>query len=203
MTKNMLKNKSSDKYDRILRAAVKVFAEHGFHGSKVSQIAKEANVADGTIYLYFKNKDDILISLFEVNMDWLIQNLMDDLSKTDDIIEKLRTCIQSFFSIARKNRDLASVITVELRQSTKFMKEYDNKQFVRYLKVISTVIEEGQELGELRKDLSAGLIIRAIFGMLDEMTLFTVFTPGQRKHNMNKMVEEISDFIIRGLTLQD
>jgi len=204
MTKNSVKNKGSDKYDRILKAAVKVFAENGFHGSKVSQIAKEADVADGTIYLYFKNKDDILISLFEENMDWIINTLEEDLKKTEDPVEKIRVCIRNFYSMAKKNRDLASVITIELRQSTKFMKEYDNKQFARYLKTIARVIEECQKLNIARTDISPETIARAIFGMLDEMTLFTVFSPGgQRKQNMKQIFEEIVEFIVRGLTYKD
>src|SRR4051794_14081424 len=67
--------KNKPKYMQIIDAAVVVIAEHGYHQAQVSKIAKQAGVADGTIYLYFKNKEDILISLFEEKMGTYIEKI--------------------------------------------------------------------------------------------------------------------------------
>src|SRR2546430_7033936 len=113
------------KRSRILDAAVRVFAEKGFYGARVAEIAREAGVADGTIYLYFKSKDDLLISLFEDRMENVNQNLRDAIAAApaDDPIAKLRSAIRLHLVLVEKNQHLAEVLTVELRQSAKFMKE--------------------------------------------------------------------------------
>jgi len=102
--------------------------------------------------------------------------------------------------IKRTDDKVNPIVVKELRQSTKFMKEYDNKEFVRYLSIISQVIREGQQKGVIREELTPGIMKRALFGMLDELTLYTVFAPGKRKHNLKKIVQEVTDFFIRGLT---
>ena len=116
----------------------------------VQEIANEANVADGTIYLYFKNKDDILISLFEEELGKIIKIMREELSKTDDPVEKLRIFAKRHLNMILDNRNLAEVIQVELRQSSKFMREYVNKVFLEYLNLVSGVIREGQDTGIFR-----------------------------------------------------
>ncbi|RJO71956.1 MAG: TetR family transcriptional regulator [Myxococcales bacterium] len=196
----MAKNtRSNDKYQRILDAAIKVFAEHGFYHSKVAEIAKAADVADGTIYLYFKNKDDILISLFEGKMNEIIAQLDSRLVDVRDPLEKIRIYIAGHFELVRDHHDLAEVITVELRQSTKFMKEYRNVQFTRYLKILADIIQEGQAGGVVAADVSPATMSRALFGMMDELALSLVLSGPRKKQSLDKMVEEISAFVLRGL----
>src|SRR5690554_6191558 len=118
---------STEKRERILEGALRAFAKKGFYNTKVSEIASEAGVADGTIYLYFKNKDDLLISLFEDRMEWVIERLETELADSPgDVFEKLRQVVDMHFKLALEEPDLAEFITVELRQSAKFMKEYKN-----------------------------------------------------------------------------
>src|SRR5262245_25560993 len=115
-----------DKRLRILDAAVRIFARKGFFGAKVSEIASEAGVADGTIYLYFKNKDDLLISLFEERMAGLLIGLRDAIAEVEPGPPKLRACIDHLLAFALRSPELMEVFTVELRQSAKFIKEYAN-----------------------------------------------------------------------------
>ncbi len=118
-----MKNKSNEKYYRIINAATKVFAKKGFYQAKVSEIAKEAKVADGTIYLYFENKDAILISLFEEQMEGVLHNMRKQISKEKDAVKKIEKFALSHLRLIEQNKDMAEIIQVELRQSTKFMKE--------------------------------------------------------------------------------
>ena len=196
-------SKANDKHRRILEAAIKVFARNGFYNSKVAEIAREADVADGTIYLYFKNKDDILISLFEDKMNEIIAQLNSRLEGMTDPIEKIRVYIRAHFEMVRDHHDLMEVITVELRQSAKFMKEYDNKQFMRYLNILSDIIREGKDSGLIRKDVSPRIIKRALFGIMDELSLYLVLSGPNRKYKLDQMTREVSDFFIRGLTAAD
>src|ERR1051325_4075510 len=124
-----------DKRERILDAAERIFARHGFFAAKVSDVAKEAGVADGTIYLYFKSKDDLLISLFERRMQQLNETLRTAIAgKTPR--EQLRTFIRTYLQLVHDEPSAAEVLTIELRQSSKFMKEYENPQFIEFLRML-------------------------------------------------------------------
>jgi TetR/AcrR family fatty acid metabolism transcriptional regulator len=193
-----LQARTEDKHKRILQAAIKVFAQNGFYNSKVSEIAKEAGVADGTIYLYFKNKDDILISLFEEEMERIIQSMKHEIEKGKDPFEKLKRFAFVQLNSKRENPDLAAIMEVELRQSSKFMKEYVNKKFIEYLKIISRIIKEGQEVGIIKKGLDPIIISRAFWGALDEVARFWVLS-SKRRISLPKSAEMISDVFIRGM----
>lgn len=198
-TKTPVKKVSArGKHDKILKAAIKVFAKNGFHNSKISQIAKEAGVADGTIYLYFKNKDDILISLFEEKLDDIISDLEEEIEKQEDPRNKFRIFVRKHLTTVEKNRALAEVISIELRQSNKFMKEYHPQKFAKYLNVLSRIIREGKEAGIFRSDLMPGIIKRSIFGALDEMVLYWVLTPSP-KYDLETGIEQVTEFFIRGM----
>ncbi len=190
--------KDEKKHQRILKAAIKVFAEKGFYNSRVSEIAKEANVADGTIYLYFKNKDDILISLFEEEFGRIVENTRKELAKEKDPLQKIRTFAIMHLSIVSKQQQLGEVLGVEVRQSTKFMKEYINNPFIEYLNLIRSIVVEGQEMGVIRKDLTPGIMKRALFGALDEMARYWVLST-KKKHSINEAALQISEVFIRGV----
>ncbi len=191
-------SRNLDKHPRIINAAIKVFAEKGFYNTRISEIAQQANVADGTIYLYFKNKDDILISLFEEEFGKICKIMREELNKIDDPKEKLRIFAFRHLNLILDNRNLAEVIQVELRQSAKFMREYVNKVFLEYLNLVSAVIREGQEKGIFRKDVSPGIIKRAFFGALDEMARYWVLST-RKKYAPANSADEISEVFIRGL----
>lgn len=159
----------ADKREAILRAAITVFAHNGYFNSKVADIAREAGVADGTVYLYFKSKEEILHSIFDRNMEEAIVAGRDQLERISDPREKLRSIAHVHLERLGADRDLAVVFQVELRGSTKFMEEFSAAGFAQYLNMIRSAIEEGQHAGVFRADLNAKVVAKILFGALDEM----------------------------------
>jgi len=189
--------RSKDKRQKILQAATKVFARNGFYHSKVSEIAREADVADGTIYLYFKNKEDILISIFEENMDEILNLVRGEISQHKDAVAKLRRLVHLHMSLMEKNPRLAEVIQVELRQSSKFMKEYKNVKFLEYLQFIGEVIEEGQREGLIRSNITPAVFKRMLFGALDELALQWVLS--KRRYSLSAAADQATDIFLHGV----
>ena len=163
-------DRSGDKRERILSAAERIFARHGFFAARVSEIAKEAGVADGTIYLYFKSKDDLLISLFENRMSQVNERLRQAIAGLAPA-EQLRAFIHTYLQLVSDEPTVAEVLTIELRQSSKFMKEYDNPQFADFLRMLGGIIADGQARGALDGGVPSHIAARMIFGMLDELAL--------------------------------
>jgi TetR/AcrR family fatty acid metabolism transcriptional regulator len=175
-------NSGGEKRDRILRAAVKIFSRKGFFNSKVSEIARAAEVADGTIYLYFRNKDDLLISLFEEKMGEVVADVRRRIASGGNALEKLRIFIDNHMDLLERESGLVEVLQVELRQSTKFLKDYTPVKFFEYLEVISDILEEGKREGILRPDLNVSIARRAIFGALDELSLPYILSRKAKYH---------------------
>lgn len=163
--------RGTDKRERILRAAIKVFARKGFYATRVSEIAKAAGVADGTIYLYFKNKDDVLVSIFEDRITKLIGFLRGEVAKAATVEEKVRIVVEVQLGLLEEQRDLAEVVTVNLRQSSRLLKQYAAPLFTEYLDLIAGVIADGQRDGALRDDISPRVVARALWGALDGVAL--------------------------------
>src|SRR3954470_664779 len=159
-----------DKRERILAAAEVVFGRHGFFAARVSEIAKEAGVADGTIYLYFKSKDDLLISLFENRMKQVNETLRAAIADHPPAVQ-LRAFIHTYLQLVSDEPTAAEVLTIELRQSSKFMKEYDNPQFASFLRMLGGIIADGQARGELDAAIPSHIAARMIFGIVDELAL--------------------------------
>lgn len=164
-------DRTGDKRERILAAAERVFAKRGFFASRVSEIAKDAGVADGTIYLYFKSKDDLLISLFEDRMRQVNDALRLAIANEQTALGQLRAFIKTYLQLIHDEPAATEVLTVELRQSNKFMKEYENAEFGDFLRMLGGLVTKGQEAGELDDAIPAHVVARMIFGMLDELAL--------------------------------
>jgi TetR/AcrR family fatty acid metabolism transcriptional regulator len=190
--------RGGDKRQRILDAAVRVFAKKGFYATRVSEVAKAAGVADGTIYLYFKSKDELLVSLFEDRVERLLAFLQTELPTTATASEKLRRIIELQLGLLEGERDLAEVVTVILRQSTKLMKEYAAPKFTAYLDAIATVVADGQASGELRGDVSPHLAARAIFGALDGITMTWALGKADRG-GLVRASGQLAEIVLRGL----
>lgn len=162
--------KTADKHSKIIRAATKVFAKKGFFNARISDIAKEAKVADGTIYLYFNNKYDMLLSVFEEKIGKLVEQINSHLEKEEDPRRMLEIFIANHLREMKKNKNLAEVIQIELRQTNKMIRDYRNNKFSEYLNIISTIIKRGQAQNVFRQDILPGIAKRAIFGAMDEIT---------------------------------
>ena len=192
----MARKRTNDKRDRILQAAVKVFARSGYFGARVADIAKKARVADGTIYLYFRSKEDILVSLFDEVMAEHIEKGRQELRPVRGVPARLQVIAEHHLRLLGGNRDLAVVFQVELRQSTKFMERFTTSWLQNYLAVISEVIEEGQGNGTLRADLPRMLVTKAFFGALDEMV--TSWILSKKHYDLTRDAAPVVDLFLRG-----
>ena len=187
----------ADKRQAILRAAIRVFAHNGYFSSKVADIAREAGVADGTVYLYFKSKEEILHSIFDRNMEEGIAEGRKLLQDTSDPREKLRRIAVLHLERLGADRDLAVVFQVELRGSTKFMEEFSAAGLAEYLQLIGATIEEGQRAGVFRPELNAKVMAKILFGALDEMATNWILSP--RKYQLAPMADQVLDIFLNGV----
>ena len=194
----MAKRKNSEKYHRIIKAATKIFARKGFFQTKISEIALEAKVADGTIYIYFENKDDILISLFEEQMKDVLENMITKLSEEDDPCRKLERFALTHLQLIEQKKDMAEIIQVEVRQSDKFMKEYKNERFRQYLDLIEEIIIQGHKQGVFKEEIIPGVAKRAFFGALDEMSRFWVLS-SRKLYDIETAARQINEYFLQGM----
>src|SRR2546426_10498394 len=190
----------ADKRAAILRAAIRVFAHNGYFNSKVADIAREAGVADGTVYLYFKSKEEILHSVFDRSMEDAIADGRKRLEGVNDPREKLRRIAQLHLERLGADRDLAVVFQVELRGSTKFMEEFSAAGFAEYLSLIRSTFEEGQRAGVFRSDLSAKVVAKMLFGALDEMA--TNWILSKRRYKLAPMADQVLDILLNGVAVK-
>ena len=196
------RNKGAEKRERILQSAIKVFARKGFYNTRVSEIARTAGVADGTIYLYFKNKDDILISLFNDRIGKLNDEMERQLATLGSPSEKVKRIVSIQLGLLRGHKDLAEVITINLRQSNRFLKQYAAPGFNRYLDIIAAVIQEGQESGDFRQDVSPRVAACSLFGALDGLSLTWVL--GTRDADrLARAGQQVSHIFIEGLRVPE
>src|SRR5882762_367129 len=198
MARKTSRNGTSGKRELILRAATRVFARNGYFNSKVADIAREADVADGTVYLYFKSKEEILHSIFDQNMTEAIASGRVLIEKLRDPGEKLRRIAMLHLERLGADRDLAVVFQVELRGSTKFMREFSAAGFAEYLGLLRKTFEEGQRSGVFRKDLNAKLVSKILFGALDEMA--TNWIISKRNYKLEPMAAVVMDVFLNGVS---
>jgi TetR/AcrR family fatty acid metabolism transcriptional regulator len=191
------KARTRDKRERILAAAVKVFAAKGFYCARVSEVAREAGVADGTIYLYFSSKEEILRGLFEENMRRLIDDLSSEIEKVSSNTDKMTRLVDSYCQFVHNEPQLTEVLTVELRESGKFMNEFAAPLFGEYLRVIVDILEAGQKAGEFGTHYSARTVARAIFGALDELALSWVMS--KSKWDLRASGHELLGVFLHGI----
>lgn len=192
--------KKPDKRNLITEAAVEVFAEKGFRQARVSDIARKAGVADGTIYLYFKNKEDILLSIFEEKMDILLVGLGAELDGIDDPADRIRRFARFHYQQVRTNRAAAEVLQVELRLSHKFLKEYRPEKLWAYLGVFAAIVREGQERGSFRTDLDPFVAMWGFFGALDELAMQWVLSRKQDRFSLEAAADQVAEIFINGMT---
>ena len=181
-----------------MRAATKVFARSGYFNAKVADVAREAGVADGTVYLYFKSKEEILRSIFDRNTTEAISEGREELAKIGDPREKLRRIARHHLERLGADRDLAVVFQVELRGTTKFMEEFSAAGLAEYLGLIREVFEEGQAAGVFRRELKAKLVAKVLFGALDEMA--TNWILSRRRYKLAPMADEVLDIFLNGVS---
>ena len=185
------------KRHRILRAAIDVFAQNGYFNAKVSEIAKAAGVADGTIYLYFDGKEDLLTTIFREHTRSYLQSLERDMAPVRRAEDRIRIAIRHHLETLGRDRSLAIVAQVELRHSLKFMSLLSHQEVGDYLGILRNVVEQGQSDGTFRRNLHPQLVAKAIFGVLDEMV--TSWVLSEKEYALGDQAEQVADLILNGL----
>jgi TetR/AcrR family fatty acid metabolism transcriptional regulator len=194
-------NGTSDKYQRILDAAIEVIAEYGFFHSRVAEIASRAGVADGTIYLYFKNKDELLMAAIDSAFRRFIHTARTALAQIRDPREKLRRMAFLHLDDLGSQRNLAIVFQTELRHSLKFLGQFSNNRLVEYFDLIKSVVREGQEAGVFRTDISITMAAHCFFGSLDEIVTTWILSEQDRDrdYHLSTLTDSVVSIILRGV----
>lgn len=186
--------KNRPKYNQIIDAAVIVIAEKGYHQAQVSKIAKQAGVADGTIYLYFKNKEDILISLFQEKMGEFVETIRQKTAGIESAVSKLFMLVETHFLLLSQNDPLAIVTQLELRQSNQELRLKINEVLKGYLQVMDEILETGIKQGEFQADLNVRVARQMIFGTVDEVV--TNWVMSDHKYDLVALSKTVHGLLI-------
>jgi TetR/AcrR family transcriptional regulator, fatty acid metabolism regulator protein len=189
--------RDSDKPQQIIEAAVRVFARKGYYNSRVSDIAREAGIAAGTIYLYFKTKDDILVTLFRDKMAEFVDALRKAIANEPDAASKVRRLVSLHFSLLEEDPDLAEVLQVELRQGQKFFRGASGQEIGAYFSLIGSVLEEGVGEGRFRSGVSVKVATKMLFGAMDQMA--TSWVLGKRGYRLVDTANVVADIFLQGV----
>lgn len=195
-----LRKKSAErdqKRGRILDAAVQAFSQRGFHHTRIADIAKAANVADGTVYLYFRSKEELLSTIFEDRMVRFLRNGRREIERTAGALARLRRAVELHLEDLGENPDLATVFQIELRHSSRFMNLYSQSHLRDYFQLIAGILEEGRAEGSFRRDLDTWFVTKCIFGILDEAA--TNWVLSRKNYRLASVAEQVMDFIMSGL----
>ncbi len=186
-----------DKPQQIIEAAVRVFARKGYYNSRVSDIAREAGIAAGTIYLYFKTKDDILVTLFRDKMADFVGVLRKAIAGEADAASKIRRLVSLHFRILEESPDLAEVVQVELRQRQKFFRGASSQEIGAYFALIGSVLEEGVAEGRFRSGLPVKVATKILFGAMDQMA--TSWVLGKRGYRLVDTADAVAEIFLQGV----
>lgn len=190
--------KKNDKFYAILEASKKVFAKEGYHGSSIAKIAKKADVGDGTVYLYFKNKEDILIQLFDTSIYHILIPQAEEIIKNiQDPRIMLYELIRNHFDFFGEDYELAKVIQIESRQPIPKTREIVKKGVKRYFLLMKSIIVKGQEEGTFRSDISSSSMEKMIFGTLDEFV--TAWVLSEFKYSLMLKVEDAYKLLLQAI----
>ena len=182
-----------DRSQNIIEAAVRVFARKGYYNSRVSDIAREAGIAAGTIYLYFKTKDDILVTLFRDKMAEFVGSLCKAIADEPDAVAKVRRLVVLHFRMLEDDPELAEVVQVELRQGQKFFRGASSQEIGAYFALIGSVLEEGVAQGRFRQDLA----VKMLFGAMDQMA--TSWVLGKRGYSLTDSAPAVAEIFLQGV----
>ncbi len=189
--------RSGEKHQIILDAAVKTFSRTGYHRTRVSDIAREAGVADGTVYIYFTNKEDILISLFQNIVNIFVEELKTELIHRKDANEKLDAIIDYHLRTLGSKPEQARVTQIELRQIDKNINEGISKPLLSYFQLIEEVIEEGKNQALYRQELDTRTARKVIFGAIDEVV--TCWIMSSKPYQLADLKNPVYELLVKGL----
>jgi TetR/AcrR family fatty acid metabolism transcriptional regulator len=187
------------KHQRILEAAIAVIAEKGFFQARVAEIAERAGVADGTIYLYFKSKEEILMAAIDSAFASFLEQArreVQDASLTPE--QRLRRLCGLHLQTLGGNHDLALVFQTELRQSVRFLAQFSRTRLVEYFDLIRATVREGQSAGMFRSEISDKIAANCFFGAIDEMV--TSWMLSEQPYELAGAADAVMDVILKGMS---
>jgi TetR/AcrR family fatty acid metabolism transcriptional regulator len=186
-----------DKPQQIIEAAIRVFARNGYYNSRVSDIAREAGIASGTIYLYFKTKDEILVTLFREKMAAWVARVRREIAGAGNALAKLRRLVELHFEVLEQNPELAEVVQIELRQGHKFFRGASAHEVSAYFDLIQSVLEDGMASGLIRQDVPSKIATKMLFGAMDQMA--TSWVLGKRAYRLADAADQVATIFLRGV----
>jgi TetR/AcrR family transcriptional regulator, fatty acid metabolism regulator protein len=187
-----------DKPQQIVEAAIRVFARNGYYNSRVSDIAREAGIASGTIYLYFKTKEEILVTLFRDKMAAFVAHLRREIAGEPDPVAKIRRLVGVHFAVLEQSPALAEVVQVELRQGHKFFRGASAHEVSAYFELIASVLEDGVAGGHFHADLPVKVATKMLFGAMDQMA--TSWVLGKRGYRLVDAADTVATIFLKGVT---
>ncbi len=164
------------KRSAILRAAVRVIADRGYAGARMADVAHQAEVADGTLYLYFRGKEDLLVSILEEYAEAFLLRARRDMEGVDSARERLARVVRRHLVSLEADRPLAQVFQIELRHTRRFLRRVAKGKVAEYLQLLQVIVADGVGRGEFRSDVPADVAARVIFGAVDECVTAWVLT---------------------------
>jgi len=190
--------RDSAKPQQIVDAAIRVFARTGYYNSRVSDIAREAGIASGTIYLYFRTKDEILVTVFRERMAQWVAMVRQETAGEPDAIAKIRKVVALHFAVLEGDPDLAEVVQVELRQGHKFFRGASAHEVSAYFDLIGSILHEGIATGQIRADLPVKIATKVLFGAMDQMA--TSWVLGKRGYRLTETADAVATIFLRGVS---
>ena len=187
-----------DKPQQIIDAAIRVFARNGFYNSRVSDIAREAGIASGTIYLYFKTKDEILVTLFREKMAGFVASLRAAIAREPDPEAKIRRLVRLHFEVLEASPDMGEVVQIELGQGQKFFRGPSAHEISAYFELIGSILHDGVAAGVFRRDLPVKVATKMLFGAMDQVT--TSWVLGKRGYRLADAAEPVANIFLKGVT---
>lgn len=194
-----MQKKKGNKYDAIIKAAGRVIAKNGYANSQISKIAKEAGVADGTVYVYFNSKEEIMINLFNEFLGGFVKEIRAELEDIDDVREGLKRLVKAHLTILQANPDLAAVCLVELRQPDQNLRLATRDVLRSYFKLLEELVEDGQKSGFFNPTLNKYVARQMIYGTLDEIV--TSWVLNRRNINLTDYIPQVYKMMYNALTI--
>jgi TetR/AcrR family transcriptional regulator, fatty acid metabolism regulator protein len=186
-----------DKPQQIIDAAIRVFARTGYYSSRVSDIAREAGIASGTIYLYFKTKEEILVTLFREKMAEFVAFMRREIADEPDPETRLRRLVRLHFTVLEQNPELADVVQVELRQGHKFFRGASAHEVSAYFELIGSILDDGVAAGRFQRDLPVKVATKMLFGAMDQVA--TSWVLGKRGYKLVDAADAVADIFLKGV----
>jgi TetR/AcrR family transcriptional regulator, fatty acid metabolism regulator protein len=190
--------RGGEKYDRILEAAIETIAQKGFERARISDIASSAGIADGTVYLYFKNKNVILRTAIDTAFAQFSERVSASLASADGPIEQLKIIARLHLETLTARRSLAVIVQNEIRQSHQFLEEFTHQPFVDYINIVREVIRRGQAEGVIRAEVSERVAALCLFGALDEIISSWLYT--EKPIDPEHAAGQVLDVLLNGMS---